>query len=72
VLSACPDNNKSNRIIVTTASNRVTNTICQGNGPVYKMRPLDKNSAKHLLGKKSDVSPECRQRSSDDDDLRDM
>ena len=52
VLSACPDNNKSNRIIVTTASNRVTNTICQGNGPVYKMRPLDKNSAKHLLGKK--------------------
>lgn len=52
MLSACPDNNKSNRIIVTTASNRVTNTICQGNGPVYKMRPLDKNSAKHLLGKK--------------------
>uniref|UniRef100_A0A0D9XU64 NB-ARC domain-containing protein n=1 Tax=Leersia perrieri TaxID=77586 RepID=A0A0D9XU64_9ORYZ len=52
VLYACPDNNMSSRIIVTTANEQIARN-CHMNCRIQKMQPLDQISARALLTRKA-------------------
>ncbi|KAG8090134.1 hypothetical protein GUJ93_ZPchr0011g27957 [Zizania palustris] len=60
LLSICPDNGMSSRIIFTTRNGRIARNYCQ-NCMVQKMQPLDQPSARALLRRKaSDAHGQCR------------
>uniref|UniRef100_A0A0D3EWE3 NB-ARC domain-containing protein n=1 Tax=Oryza barthii TaxID=65489 RepID=A0A0D3EWE3_9ORYZ len=55
---ACPDDNVSSRIIVTTTYEKIART-CQSNCRVYRMQPLDKCHALNLLTRKAFGGDAC-------------